>query len=279
MRITTLLENTTELPALACQHGLSQYVEANGCRLLFDAGPSEASSENAVKLGIDLTTVDTCILSHGHHDHSDGLPAFLERNRISSVYLKPEARGEQVGLKKDGPRFIGVTPALFEQYAERLRFVEGETDLGDGIVILTRITRDPDYAQPQDDLQVKTAQGYEPDQFLHELILTVHERGGVHILTGCSHSGIVGMIETVMTRFPGEPILSVTGGFHLMVVPRQDRMNCTPDFASRLGDKLKSLGDFPIFTCHCTGQLAFDHLKERLGSRLTYLRGGMSVEV
>jgi len=30
MRITTLLENTTELPALACQHGLSQYVEANG---------------------------------------------------------------------------------------------------------------------------------------------------------------------------------------------------------------------------------------------------------
>ena len=67
MRITTLLENTTELPALACQHGLSQYVEANGRRLLFDAGPSEASSENAVKLGIDLTAVDTCILSHGHH--------------------------------------------------------------------------------------------------------------------------------------------------------------------------------------------------------------------
>lgn len=279
MRITTLLENTSDNPALACRHGLSQYVEANGRRILFDAGPSPASSENAALLGIDLTAVDTCVLSHGHYDHADGLPAFLERNKTAPVYLKPEARGEQVGMTADGPRFIGVNPVLFTQYADRLRFIEEETDLGDGIVILTRITRDPACMQPQDDLQVKTPDGYVPDPFLHELILTVHQRGGVHILTGCSHSGIVGMIQTVMNRFPGEPVLSVTGGFHLMVVPHQDRMNCSPEFAYALGDRLRELGDFPIFTCHCTGQMAFDHLKERLGGRLAYLRGGMTVEV
>lgn len=279
MKLTTLLENTAVDPALTCQHGLSQYLEVNGRRILFDAGPSAASSENAEKLGVDLEAVDTCVLSHGHHDHADGLPAFLERNTTAPVYLKPEAQGEQMGMKKDGPLFIGVDPVLFQRYGHRLRFVSEETDLGDGIVLLTHITRNPDYAQPQDDLLVKTAEGYVPDGFLHELILTVREGDGIHILTGCSHSGIVGMIETVQARFPGVPILSVTGGFHLMVVPHQDRMNCTPEFARALGEKLRDLGDFPVFTCHCTGQAAFDLMKEPLGDRLTYLRGGMTVEI
>ncbi len=277
MKLTVLLENTAARPDLACRHGLSQYLEANGRRILFDAGPSGAAVENADRLGIDLAAVDTCVLSHGHHDHAGGLPAFLERNATAPVYLKPEARGRQVGRKRDGYLYIGVDPVLFAQYGARLRWVEEETDLGDGVVLLTRITRNPDFAQPQDDLQIETGTGYVPDAFLHELILTVREGDGIHILTGCSHSGIVGMVETVLARFPGVPVRSVTGGFHLMVVPRQDRMNCTPEFACALGDKLRTLGDFPIFTCHCTGQLAFDHLHERLGGRIAYLRGGMTV--
>lgn len=279
MRLTILLENTADRPGLICQHGLSQYVEANGRRILFDAGPSGALVENAEILGIDLSAVDTCVLSHGHHDHADGLPAFLERNRTAPVYLKPEAQGKQVGLKRDGYRYIGVNPAIFAQYPDRLRWVAKETDLGDGIVLLTRITHHPNFAQPQNDLQIQTETGYEPDTFRHELILTIRETDGIHILTGCSHNGIVGMVETVMARFPSVPIRSVTGGFHLMVVPRQDKMNCTPEFAHALGDKLRELGDFPIFTCHCTGQMAFDCLHERLGDRIAYLRGGMTVQL
>ncbi len=280
MRLTTLLENTAVDPALICQHGLSQYLEVNGRRILFDAGPSAASVENGERLGVDLGAVDTCILSHGHYDHADGLPAFLERNPTAPVWLKPEAEGRQLGRKEGDLRYIGVTPTLFEQYAHRLRFVREETDLGDGIVLLPHITRNPRYAQPQDDLLVETAQGeIAPDPFLHELILTIREGEGVHILTGCSHSGIVGMVETVMARFPGVPVRSVTGGFHLMAVPHQDRMSCSEEFALALGEKLRDLGDFPVFTCHCTGQAAFDLMKTPLGDRLTYLRGGMTVEI
>ena len=53
MKLTTLLENTAIDPALVCQHGLSQYLEVNGRRILFDAGPSAASVENARRLGVD----------------------------------------------------------------------------------------------------------------------------------------------------------------------------------------------------------------------------------
>ena len=80
MKIYTLMENTTCNEALACEHGLSLYIEAAGKRILFDAGQTGAFADNAEKMGIDLSQVDICILSHGHYDHGGGLKRFLEVN-------------------------------------------------------------------------------------------------------------------------------------------------------------------------------------------------------
>ena len=74
------MENTTTREDLACEHGLSLYIEANGKRILFDTGASAAFADNAEKLGIDLNQVDLCILSHGHYDHGGGIKRFLEVN-------------------------------------------------------------------------------------------------------------------------------------------------------------------------------------------------------
>ena len=98
MRLTTLLENTAVDPALICQHGLSQYLEVNGRRILFDAGPSAASVENGERLGVDLGAVDTCILSHGH---ADGLPAFLERNPTAPSGSSRRRRGGSWGARRE----------------------------------------------------------------------------------------------------------------------------------------------------------------------------------
>ena len=38
MKLTVLMENTTCRADLACEHGLSLYIETNGQRILFDAG-------------------------------------------------------------------------------------------------------------------------------------------------------------------------------------------------------------------------------------------------
>lgn len=279
MKITTLLENTAVDDALDTHHGLSQYIEVNGRKILLDAGRTPATVANANYLGIDLTGVDTCILSHGHYDHADGFPAVLALNQIAPLYLKPQTRGRQMAGFGADCHYIGLSPALVEDYGHRLRFVAEDTDLEDGITLLTHITPNPAYTHPQPNLQVEAEGVCTPDPFLHELIVTIQEGDGIHILTGCSHSGIVAMVETVMAKFPHVPIRSVTGGFHLMVTPHQDKMACTPDFAHQIGDRLKELGDFTVLTCHCTGQLAFDHLQSRLGDRITYLRGGMTVEI
>ena len=70
-KITTLVENTVAQSGkkLIGEHGLSFYIETESNKILFDTGQNLAISNNAKVLGIDLSLIDTVILSHGHYDH------------------------------------------------------------------------------------------------------------------------------------------------------------------------------------------------------------------
>ena len=94
LRIINLVEN--ELGESGCEaaHGLSFYVETKNHKLLFDTSPSEVVIKNAQKLCVDLTTIDTVILSHGHYDHSGGILAFVEINPRAKIYMQHNASGE-----------------------------------------------------------------------------------------------------------------------------------------------------------------------------------------
>ena len=50
MRITALIENTAARNGITAEHGLSLLVEANGRRVLFDAGQTDALLGNAAAL-------------------------------------------------------------------------------------------------------------------------------------------------------------------------------------------------------------------------------------
>ncbi len=73
MIIVTLVENTCGHESCIAEHGLSVYIETEWHKLLLDTGQTDAVVKNAEELGIDLTAVDTVILSHGHYDHSGGI--------------------------------------------------------------------------------------------------------------------------------------------------------------------------------------------------------------
>ena len=97
MRATVLMENSTPSSRLLARHGLSLWLElADGRRILFDMGPDEGFIANARTLGVDVTTADAAVLSHGHYDHGGGLPAFLSAcaaaGRDVPVYVRELAR-------------------------------------------------------------------------------------------------------------------------------------------------------------------------------------------
>ena len=130
MRVVTLVENTTCCSDIACEHGLSFYIETGDHKILFDAGQTDAFAQNAEKLGVDLTQVDLAILSHGHFDHGGGLKAFLAINKTAPVYLRRDAFAPNRNAQgKD----IGLDPEL--QASDRLIFTEDSLELAPGITL------------------------------------------------------------------------------------------------------------------------------------------------
>ena len=85
MKIITVIEDTCGNPGCVCEHGLSIYVETDRHRLLVDTGATGAILDNARVLGIDLTRVDTVILSHGHYDHAGGILSFAGVNSHAQI--------------------------------------------------------------------------------------------------------------------------------------------------------------------------------------------------
>ncbi len=90
MRIVPLVENTTK-SELKAKHGLSLYIETRLHKILFDLGSDNTLFENAVKRNIDISKVDTVIISHGHFDHGGALKKFLDVNSSANIYVQKEA--------------------------------------------------------------------------------------------------------------------------------------------------------------------------------------------
>ena len=87
MKITTLIENHENAEkGLAGEHGLSLLLEIDNKKILFDTGQTGAFVENAGRLSIDLCSLDMTFLSHGHYDHTGGVPALVEK-RVSGEDL------------------------------------------------------------------------------------------------------------------------------------------------------------------------------------------------
>ena len=134
MKITVLTENTAKNDSFKCEHGLSLYIKTNDKKILFDAGQSDIFLKNSKTLGIDLRTVDLCILSHGHYDHGGGLKYFLEINNTAPIYINENAFEPHYNGKG---KYIGLDPVLKE--SKRLVITNDICKIDDNMKMLARI--------------------------------------------------------------------------------------------------------------------------------------------
>ena len=255
MKLITLMENTSCREDICYEHGLSLYLETDTCNILFDAGQSAAFAENANRLGVDLKKVDFAVLSHGHYDHSGGLGTFLTCNETAPVYVSQWAF--EPHWESDG-RYVGVDQQLKDN--QRIRYVAEETKLGEGVT-LYRLNRAP---MDTAGLLVEEEGVRKPDDFRHEQYLLLEERGKRILISGCSHKGIL----NIMDAFRPDVLV---GGFHFMKM--EDEV-----FLARAAQQLLEY-DTVYYTGHCTGQKQYDFLKNLMGDRLHYISAGTVLEI
>lgn len=263
MRIVTLIENTTAREDLACEHGLSLYIETQTHKILFDAGQTAAFADNAQKLGVDLAEVDIAILSHGHYDHSGGLMRFLQLNSKAPVYVHKDIfLPRRSAEHKD----IGVDPALLDR--GRLILTEETVELATGITL--QLCRNSPVYYPADSfgLQVQMNGAWTADDFHHEQYLVIEENGKKICFSGCSHRGILNIVKWLQPDV-------LFGGFHFVKLDPQ-----TAD-AERLKSAAQTLLQYPAtyYTGHCTGQPQFAYMQSIMQAQLQELSTGVQVQL
>lgn len=272
MQIKTLIENTANTPDLCAEHGLSLYIKTADKKILFDTGAGDAFIKNAQSLGIDLSQIDSVVLSHGHYDHGGGLNAFKQINNHAKIYIHPNAcdahysrrlNGEQANIGIDGtiatwPNVIMTTPR-HNIYPDAWLFSD--------------VPGTPETLKANEGLYMEQNDQLIADTFTHEQNLVIQTGNHNTLITGCAHNGIVNIVEHYKTLTGSYPHI-VIGGFHLTRRGIAEEPAVVEEIAYAL---LKT--DAVYYTGHCTGDAVFELMKRVMGERLFRIRAGVGVSV
>ena len=270
MRVTILVDNLAAR-GLEAEWGLSIYVEYQGHAILLDTGASDRFARNADTLGIDLSTVSFGVLSHAHWDHGNGMGTFFARNPTAPFYLRQGCGETCYDKTPEGWRYEGLQRGLLTTFAPRIRYVTGDFSPLPGVTLLPHKT--PGLAQRglAANMYRKVGDQWLPDDFSHEQSLVFSTPKGLVIFNSCSHGGVEVIIREVMDTFPGQPIYAMLGGFHLFHKPEAE--------VRSLARKIQSTGVEKIYTGHCTGEKAFQILRQELGSQVRQWKTGMRISL
>lgn len=270
MTVTVLMDHRTQ-PGLQGEHGLSLYLEQAGRKILLDAGSSGQFAQNAQALGLDLEEIELAILSHGHFDHSDGFRRFFQENQTAPLYLREEAQSPHFSLSSGSPKYVGIHRDIMASSPHRFVLVDKPLfDLGDGLFLLAQ---DQNFSTGDPNLVVKTGwDQFQPDDFAHQQSLVVAGDQGMALFNSCCHGGGENILANLRQNYPqwGNLPLTLVGGLHLFHVPE-------PELAQRvdsLVEGLLSQGLQTLYTGHCTGEPAFQLLRQALGDRVIPLQVG-----
>ncbi|MCX7027041.1 MAG: MBL fold metallo-hydrolase [Spirochaetes bacterium] len=276
MKVTVLVENTSGRPDLRAEHGLSFCIEASGRKILLDTGQKDLFIENAAKLGCDLASVDYVILSHGHGDHSGGLPAFRAINPKALVYMARSAT-ERRYVRKFGIFQINVGMPREFVSDSGIVFLDGDLHLPGDIHILTPLTNDKPYLTAGGNLTMRRGLRFVRDDFSHELVFVAREGERTLVISSCSHTGL----HNIMGRVDAAGLLgeatTVLAGMHLFdpVGGRTERSEILDRFAC----DLLAFRNVTYYAGHCTGRKAFERLALTMGDRIRPMQCGDVLEV
>ena len=273
MKIISLMDDVCSSENLKYEHGFSLYLEIDGQKYLVDTGQSSKFIFNAKKLGVDIADIDAVFISHNHYDHTDGLPAFFKENRKAKVYIKNDAKFDFYATPV---MKVSMKSGIYRNNRHRFFTIDKDYHLGN-IHLLTDTVGDPEFFCQDKRLLMKKGKSFYPDEFNHELFIAIEMKDKVHVISPCSHRGIVNILKTVKNTFNKE-IGMVYAGLH-MSASGGKKMNCKPEYFDNVCDELNCIGFEMLYTCHCTGLCAYDALKDRFKERVAYAETGFELKI
>ena len=272
VQILNLYSNEKESGSrLKNDHGQSFLISIGDEQILFDLGQkSHLLLHNMTELKISPDDITKLVLSHGHCDHTGGLPGFLDK-RIKKetlpLFAHPDFREEKIAKILFIKNPLGCSD-LTQKQEEKLDF---------------QLSKEPQQITPclktTGEIIVRNEKdGCEPiamhredgklvvDPILDDLSLVLSTKEGEVIIAGCAHSGILNICNYVKNSTK-KKILAIIGGTHMVRYTLQE--------VEHVANKLENVYDYPdLYLNHCTDKLhipflrktkTIDILKKRFG--------------
>lgn len=266
MKLTVLIDNNTYIDRYYLgEPAVSYYIEAEGKKILFDTGYSDAFIKNADSLGVELRDLDIIILSHGHDDHTGGLKELIDIafNKKPEMFAHPDALlpkkadGLDIGCPVSQNELQKVVTVKLSNKPVKLTYKL--TFLGE-IPILNEF-------EPRYSIGSTLKNGnLEGDFILDDTALTYMGEKGLYIVTGCSHSGICNIVSYAKEITGVSKIAGIIGGLHLSDI--DERTLKTMEYLTK--------ENIPVmYPCHCTSFI----VKSRLSNTSNVAEVGVGLEL
>jgi 7,8-dihydropterin-6-yl-methyl-4-(beta-D-ribofuranosyl)aminobenzene 5'-phosphate synthase len=252
---------------LARDWGYSALVEHEGKRILFDTGNNaEIFEQNVEALKVDLARLDAVVISHRHGDHTAGLHYLRRVNPYVQVFVPADEhfggptpaaffRRKDESLPSEMRYFGGKPPQVVPHGSAWRGFsfviVDKPTEIIAGVRVIPAVSRNAGTME------------------LQELSLSVQTEAGQIVLVGCSHPGILNIVEAVAAFDPR--IHLVAGGLHLVTTDETEVQRIATDLRNKWSVKQIAPG-------HCTGEHAFAVLKRTFGDQYIYAGVGTVIQ-
>jgi len=262
MELTCLVDNTVAMASpFWGEHGLSFLIETKGRRILFDAGQSgTVLMHNLEKVKLRPKDLSAVVLSHGHCDHTGGLPDLLESSSGLPVIGHPAVLDERFRMRKKKP----PVPVGFPMSRKKLdkltdlRLRDKPFEVMPCLWTTGGILKraEPEGRGPKHVILRKGE--YIPDPYLDDLSLVWQADDGLVVILGCAHAGLLNILAQVRETFAG-PVKALIGGTHLQEAD-EGQLNHVIEVLAR---------DYPglrLYPNHCTGNKGFLALVEAFGS-------------
>lgn len=248
IKITTLTENTANYGFIA-EWGLSMLVEVDGLKVLVDTGLSFSAVHNAQLMGIDLSSIDRIVLSHGHADHTGGLGNVLRIKKEVEVIAHPDIWTLKYSRRnvQDEGQYIGL-PFLREQLESmgaRFNLAKEPVHISENIMTTGEVPMLSGYEDIDINLFVKENGILRPDPLTDDLALVIDTEFGLVVISGCAHRGIVNTLRRAQRITGKELVYAAIGGIHLFRASDERIEKTVAD--------LKDMGVQKLGVSHCTG--------------------------
>jgi len=277
VKITILCENLVGRLVGSGEHGFSAFIETDEGNYLFDTGNGHSIVANSLILNKDLRSIQKIFLSHGHYDHTGGLPEVLKMSGKVDVHAHPHVFLDRIAVlkenEKETKRFVGIPykkgylESLGADFILNTDFIQIE----EGMFLTGEVPRKTSFEKPDPRLFSEIDGKVNQDIFLDDQSLILDTEKGLVVILGCAHSGMINILNHIIGKIKKEKFYAIMGGTHLDFL--------TPE---QLEESIKSLKETKIDeigVSHCTGMRAAFRLHQEFGDRFFYGCVGSVLEV